>query len=137
MQLEINIWIVMAILLAHYLGDFVMQSHWMASNKSRSTMALLSHVVVYTLVVCVVLMFATSLCEDYLREPDVMYAFGNFAILTFASHLVVDYATAPVNSALYKSEAHHEFFVVVGADQVVHLGQLLLTYQFFVSPALT
>lgn len=36
-------------LLAHLVGDYVLQSEWMAINKARSTFAALVHVVCYTL----------------------------------------------------------------------------------------
>lgn len=39
----------LVVLLAHFIGDFIAQSSWMATNKSSSNKALLAHVVVYTL----------------------------------------------------------------------------------------
>jgi hypothetical protein len=36
-------------LLAHAIGDYVFQSHWMATNKTRSSVAALCHVATYCL----------------------------------------------------------------------------------------
>lgn len=35
------------ILFIHYLGDFVFQNTWMATNKSKNLLALSTHVLIY------------------------------------------------------------------------------------------
>lgn len=39
----------MAQLLAHLWGDYILQSHWMALNKTRNTLVAWSHALLYTL----------------------------------------------------------------------------------------
>lgn len=36
-------------LIAHGVGDYLFQSHWMATNKTKSSVAALAHAVTYTL----------------------------------------------------------------------------------------
>jgi len=44
-----------SLLLAHVLGDWILQTNWQAQNKRHNWRAMLSHVVVYHLVVLAVL----------------------------------------------------------------------------------
>src|SRR5258705_12177595 len=38
----------LALLVSHWIADFVMQTHWQATNKSKNNIALSHHVLVYT-----------------------------------------------------------------------------------------
>jgi hypothetical protein len=44
-----------SLLLAHLLGDWVLQTEWQAQNKSHNWRAMLSHLVVYHIVILAVL----------------------------------------------------------------------------------
>lgn len=46
--MENAIYYPIAFLLCHFVGDFILQSDWMALNKSRSSLHCLVHVLVYT-----------------------------------------------------------------------------------------
>lgn len=43
------IWMQFLALGAHFVGDYVLQSHWMALNKGRSSLVALVHVIFYTI----------------------------------------------------------------------------------------
>lgn len=98
-----------AILFAHFVGDFVLQSDWMARNKSKSWAALSWHILVYTL--CFV-------------PFGVVYAVVNGLV-----HMAVDAVTSRMSSKLWQQGRVHDFFVVVGADQMIHVMTLLGTYE--------
>lgn len=97
----------MAALWLHFLGDFILQSDAMASNKSKSNRWLLFHIAVY------------SAC---LVPLGVRYAAVNGA-----THLVVDWLSSRATSWLYHRQQRHWFFVVIGLDQAIHLSILFLT----------
>jgi hypothetical protein len=119
--------IFLALLVLHFVGDFLLQNDWMALNKSKAWTPLLLHVSVY------------SICFGF---------FGmSFLLVTFFSHLLVDAITSRVNARLWFIQmeqrelldgwfygrllpSRHWFFVAIGFDQLLHLVQLLLTAKF-------
>lgn len=101
-----------ALLAVHWLADFVLQSHWQASNKSKRMDALLRHVGTYTAVLFVALP---------LIAPRAGYqAWIIFCATNGALHLATDYFTSRWTSALWAKQQTHNFFVVVGLDQLIH-----------------
>ncbi len=114
------------LLAIHFVADFLLQSDWMAQNKSRRWDALAAHVAVY------------SACFFYYGAP--------FVAMTFLLHFVTDAMTSRITSRLWffdmampvqwpsrrapNSPAvphyavgggnRHWFFVVIGADQLIH-----------------
>lgn len=117
--------VVLGILLVHWIGDFVLQTHWMASNKSKNLNALLSHVAVYY----VTLVIGTSLLFWYVFGAD-----GSlWAMLTIwwmangILHFAVDHVTSRINGWLWNKGDYHNFFVSVGFDQFVHYACLFAT----------
>ena len=127
--------IVLYLLVLHFIGDFVLQSNWMATNKSKDMKALTIHVGVYALTFWVGLL----LCGY-----NEWQAFGFWA-MTFVLHWIVDAVTSRITTmlwfmkfptdareimecpskfvfswaVLYKSKRHW-FFVAIGADQLIH-----------------
>lgn len=124
----------LSLLAAHFVGDFLLQSDWMATNKSKSTLALGIHCLVY------------SLC---------FLPWGlEFAFWTLILHVNVDAITSRITSKLWFLEmmpiksspycaicdgwsyvcnvrpTRHWFFVVIGFDQLVHAVCLALTLRF-------
>ena len=102
----------LGLLITHYIADFVCQSHWMASNKSKDNLALLSHVVVYSIV-----LLAVSLIL-FMSMPTHLIML--FVLLNGVLHFFTDYVTSRVTSKLYAKQAWHNFFVVIGLDQLIH-----------------
>lgn len=121
----------LSLLIMHFIGDFLLQSDWMAVNKSKSTAALGLHCLIY------------ALC---------FLPWGiEFAFWTFVLHVNVDAITSRITSKLWFLEmepitdspyckvcanwsfvcnvkpTRHWFFVVIGLDQLIHYGCLAWT----------
>lgn len=101
------VWLILAILGTHFVGDFILQSDWMASNKSKRNSVLALHVGIY------------SSCFLWLGP---LYAGVNFL-----AHFATDWITSRWTSRLYKAKKIHWFFVVIGLDQLAHYAVLLWT----------
>lgn len=100
--------LIFLLLSVHFLSDFILQSDWMAKNKSKSNEALLAHTTMYCLPFWAI--------------------FGwKYALVNMALHTVIDYGTSRVNSYLWSKGKVHEFFVGVGFDQLLHAGCLIGT----------
>lgn len=127
----------LALLVVHWFADFVLQTHWQASNKSKSNVALLQHVMVY--------IFVLMIGVDILFVGMPWLQWGVFAVTNFALHFATDWCTSRITSKLFMSQFDvgmrsitmkedfnpHNFFVVIGLDQLIHQVTLALTMIYF------
>jgi hypothetical protein len=97
------------LLIVHFVGDFLLQSDYMALNKSKSWRALALHVSVYA--VCFTPWGLT------------------FAAVTWITHFLTDAVTSRINARLWTIDRKRWFFIGLGADQLVHAITLAWTYQ--------
>lgn len=119
----------LGLLASHLVGDFFLQSNWMATNKSKSIAPLAAHVAIY------------SLCF--------LWVGPTFVVATFGLHFVTDYFTSRITSRLWffqptkvyynaggkryecwipEGGDRHWFFTTIGVDQYIHQICLVLTY---------
>jgi hypothetical protein len=120
MEQNINIWIVLLILLLHWVADFVLQTDEQAKGKSKKWSYLLRHTFNYSIFVsCAVFGWSmNTIC---------------FFVITLICHTWQDYFTSRLNAKLWAANKNHLFFVSIGLDQFLHFMQLLITYQFLIS----
>ena len=112
------------IVVIHFIADFIFQAEEWATNKSKSNFVLFKHVTAYTIIWSVSGLFIFSDPFKYLI----------FLLVTFVAHFTTDYFTSRIVSRKF---ANNEYgspipnfgaFTVIGFDQVLHYGQLFLTY---------
>lgn len=114
------------ILCVHFWGDFVLQTHWQATNKSKDNKALTAHVLTYA--VCwLIPMFLLFWLGKFNLLGGILLSL-TFSLFTFLTHWTTDYFTSRLNSKLWAKGDVHNFFVSVGFDQVLHYIQLFVTY---------
>jgi hypothetical protein len=109
-------WQLVALLATHWVGDFVLQTNFQASNKSKRLDALSLHVATYTitLFVAAIILFGVT-------------AAVIFAAINGALHFATDYITSRASSKLWEEQNWHRFFVMIGFDQLIHQATLALT----------
>lgn len=105
-----------SIIFSHWVADFIAQSDWMAKNKSKSWAALAVHILAYT---------ATLLALISIANPSI-HAW-KYALVNGAAHFVVDAITSRITAKLYAKGDVHNFFVVIGLDQAIHMSTLVAT----------
>ena len=120
------IWYVLFILVVHWFADFVLQTHHMSMRKSSSNYYLTMHVTVYTFATIFLWALVLPLLQIHLTFNGIWLSF----VAIFVMHWITDYFTSRWTSRLYKEEKYHDFFVVIGFDQVLHYTQLLLTFKY-------
>lgn len=105
--------VIICLLAIHWLGDFCFQTNQMALGKSSSNLWLSKHVLVYT----ITLLLGT----------------GNlwFALINGVLHWPTDYFTSRWTAKLWQAGNRHDFFVIVGLDQLIHLSVLLWSATLF------
>lgn len=114
------IWQFLALLAVHWVADFVLQTHWQASNKSKRLDALFRHVGTYTASLAVGTWFI-------IPGSTLITAYLAFVLINGGLHLSTDYLTSRWSSALYAKQDWHNFFVVIGFDQLIHQATLAVT----------
>lgn len=112
-----DILVLLGLVWVHFVADFALQTHKMATNKSTSNKWLASHVGTYTLVLGLVCALSPVL--------TIWYALVNGVL-----HFITDYFTSRAASKRYKEGKIHDFFVVVGFDQALHMTAFILTYNY-------
>jgi hypothetical protein len=117
--MTIDIVVVVTILWAHFVGDFILQSDYHAVNKSKSNLALFEHVLWYSLP----LTFAGFLIPVSLA----------WLVVNMVLHGAIDYVTSRISSRLWKQDKRHWFFVTIGADQSLHFTCLFVSYLWLVN----
>ncbi len=118
------------IIFIHWVADFVLQTDWQAQNKSKNNFALLSHTSNYTLVWLVPMGFIFGIPKENATTEWIVWSTLYFCMITLVAHTITDYFTSRLNSKLWAGGKVHYFFVSVGFDQVLHYGQLFLTYHY-------
>jgi len=116
--------LIFALIIIHWIGDFVLQTHWQASNKSKNWWALSGHVATYTGALAI-LTSVTLLIIPGLAVTGIA-AFISWVLLNGVLHFATDAVTSRITSRLFGKDWHN-FFVVVGLDQVIHYVTLFAT----------
>jgi hypothetical protein len=130
--------LILQILFIHWISDFVFQSGWMATNKSKNWLALGSHVLVYTASMGVLLIFSSIIVASVGSIPGgaimviTPLAFMMWIALNGVLHFITDAVTSRITAKLWKKNDMHNFFVVVGFDQFIHYTCLIVTLLMFI-----
>ncbi len=103
-------YIIIAILLiTHFIADFVLQEDRVAKGKSKSNWILAEHVTIYML-------------------PFIFIVSPLYALINGILHFAIDYFTSRLTGKLWAEGRVHDFFVVIGFDQLLHALSLIGTY---------
>ncbi|MEM1257514.1 MAG: DUF3307 domain-containing protein [Bacteroidota bacterium] len=103
------------LLVAHWVGDYVLQTSPMATKKHKSLKWLLLHVLTYTVVLLGLSQFVFS------WQVGLGYAVFNGAL-----HLTTDFFTSKLAAKF--QENPRVFYPVLGFDQLIHISCLYWTF---------
>lgn len=122
------------ILIVHWLLDFVFQTHYEATNKSKNFNALISHTLTYSAGWILFLVFFSlynALAYPFTPPPtnQLLIDICIFGVITFVIHTMIDYITSKQTAKLFIKQDYHNFFVLIGFDQILHYLQLWFTFK--------
>lgn len=112
---------------SHWLADFVAQTDEMAINKSKSLEWLIYHAMSYTLALIVTMTLVTYVMLGTPLHATII----SYGLLNGFLHGLVDYGTSKWTSKLWNDNKRHDFFVIVGLDQGIHMTILFITARLF------
>ncbi len=115
------IWHLVMLLVTHWVGDFLFQTTWMATSKSRRLDALTAHVLIYSLIL--------SVAAALIFGPNTVAA--AFIACNAVLHFVTDFFTSKVSASLHAKQNMRGFYVVLGFDQLLHHIALAATLVWF------
>lgn len=100
-------YLLIAVLIVHWVADFILQTDRQALNKSKSNKWLTCHIATYTSVMAV--------------------AFGfKFGLVNGLLHWITDYGTSRASSIYWARGQRKNFFIVIGLDQLMHTIFLII-----------
>jgi hypothetical protein len=104
--------ITLLLIIAHFIGDFVLQSSKAAMQKQQKFSSLLKHCLLYASVAVIILLISA----------DVKYFIIPFIVIII-SHFVIDLSRASIDKRADSRIQLFSFFI----DQILHLGIIALT----------
>ncbi len=139
----ISVYILIAILITHLIGDFVVQGHIQAAEKWHDNVKLTNHVISYTitLMMGVWLSFGIAIAFPWLgykvAEPvtTTVVIVCVWAIINGVLHWITDYITSKHVHRLkeagpFRRTKYKDMMIVIGLDQVIHIIILVLTWRY-------
>lgn len=115
--------------LFHFISDFVLQPDKIAKTKSKKISSLLIHIAIYGSSFFVMSLVTSLFFKGVLNLPIVTLVV--YCLVNSWLHLMVDFVTSKVTSYLWKEGRVHDFFVVIGIDQLLHNLCLIWTLVIF------
>jgi hypothetical protein len=123
-----SIFICLYFIIVHWIADFVLQSEVMGKNKSKSNYYLTMHVTIYS-ITTILMWYLAFLCIGiYVTGVTYLVVFGSI----FSLHWVTDYVTSRVTGYYWLEKNIHNFFTMIGFDQVLHYFQLFLIFKYVI-----
>lgn len=110
---------VILIVMTHFLADFGLQTHEQATGKSSNEKQLMWHVAVYS---------GVWLFMSYCLFQNAFLSII-FAVITYICHYITDYFSSRIGKPYWEKKDLHNGFVIIGADQVLHMIQLFALYK--------
>ena len=118
----ISIPMILYLLFAHWVADFLCQTTEMGTMKSKDHVVLIKHTAVYSTVMS---LFMVPLI--WIPLINVV----TFWIITFVCHTAQDYITSKITSKRFSQQLYNGWtgaFTVIGFDQWLHYIQIFITY---------
>ena len=119
------------ILTTHFIADFVMQTDEMAKGKSTSIKWLTLHIVSYFkgfMIAAIIVYSLIALIWGNILSPWLLIG---YCLVNAVLHWITDYFTSKQTAKLWAQQRTHDFFVMIGLDQLIHATCLILTFYLF------
>jgi len=127
-----GIYDILLIIWAHFVADFMLQNDKMAQNKSTSNIWLTNHIIVYSAAMLGIMAPFVYFMDSATSHIQLLWLLVWVAI-NGALHWITDWCSSRATSYLWQKGDRHNFFVVIGADQAIHLSTMVVTWEWLFS----
>jgi len=117
----ISLYSISTILICHWLADFFFQTDEMAKGKSTDNDCLAAQVGVYSLGLLAVVLLNHAIWE----HAGIAVA---WLVINTVAHFFTDWVTSRASSSMWKDSRIHDFFTIIGFDQMLHYLTLIGTF---------
>lgn len=118
---------VLLILVAHYIADFYFQSREIAMKKSHEIKALITHIMIYSFTLCIMIFLGLYFMGIVSVIHAMQIAIG-VSLVNGLLHYLIDFVTSQMSTHFWKTKQTRNFWLTIGADQLIHTGLLIYCY---------
>ena len=126
---------IFAIIIIHWISDFIMQDEKWALGKSKNWRDLIMHTMLYSAIWWFPILIAILINQPDIQDGNqVLFKSLLFIFITFITHTIIDYTTSKIVSKKFAKQEYGSpipnfgAFTIIGFDQVLHYIQLFVTY---------
>lgn len=116
--------IILYVLFAHWVCDFLLQSEYMATNKSKTLKPLLFHTLLYSIAMGILIEILVS---NNIFGAQLPYTSAIFSVIMFITHTLIDFFTSRINAKLLGQKKTRLFFNMIGFDQLLHYATIFIS----------
>jgi hypothetical protein len=123
-------YLLIMMMLGHWIADFLLQNSWMADNKSTKLYPLMVHCLFYALFMSAYITAAHNVHWWGLSSWNVTTILYVITLFWF-THFVIDYCTSKITHAAFKKGKIRFLFNTVGFDQFLHFLVIVYVIHYF------
>lgn len=127
----ISYYTIFTVVIIHWLADFFFQTDEMSKGKSTSNKVLRDHIWVYWIGLVLIAVLNLNLFHPENGSTAAAIWATTWCLINAVAHFFTDYVTSRASSLLWKDGNVHDFFVVIGIDQAIHMLTLFGTLIYF------
>ena len=119
---------ILAIIVLHFIGDWLLQSRWMGNNKSKFNVEGWQAWAIHTLTYTITMLAGISIFSyiyDY--NTFVSVVIPQWVLLNGLLHGIQDKITSNITHKLFEQKKEHGFFTVIGFDGMLHYLTLFIS----------
>ena len=116
-------------LISHWVADFIFQKDEDAKNKGKSLKHLINHIKDYAIVFSLLTLAPLHALLSY-ATTNYYLLILTFLAINIITHFGIDYVPSKITSKLWAEGRVHEFFVIVGLDQLLHTAIIVLSLYY-------
>ena len=122
------LYIILGLLILHWIADFICQPRWMANEKSKRWDILTIHCFTYAIIIQVsilIILILSNISSTKFESPLAI-----MGITLFITHFIIDFVTSKMTAYYYQIGKTKAFWNTIGFDQILHIWILITVFQY-------
>lgn len=124
--------LILLILTAHFISDFLCQTEKVATSKGDKIEWLAAHAGVYTIILWFFMIFVVIGKGYFEKDIITIGQFATWVLLNGVFHFFIDGVSSRSTKQLWENDNKRPFFDVIGLDQLIHFVCLFWSWQIII-----